>query len=216
MMLIAIYYMNNPEMSSAGDDGGSPNTNIFKGIENHEEEKEENLLGSMPDSQEDLEAIVQDANLTNSNHSSTHNLNKNKINGFVKEAENQSLNKNAKVEELSKPSHTSRSIREETKNNEEEEYKERGGSGNLNEAGSIESPKSHTNNFVVQNHDDFKNESKELLNDSTLKENLKCTNIGWNEENKHKIHIEEDKNEDENSLLNPVNGEIYSKDHLDK
>ena len=208
--------MNNTEMLGGTNEVVTSKTNLFKGEEKLDSDENGNKKELKADSQEDLEAIVQDANLGSSNNSSTHNLNKSKINGYIKESAHKNNGGNGEIEQLSRQSSTPRIQRDRLITEEEKEYDERGGSGNLNEAGNIESPKSQINNSVPLYQNEMKSVSKDHHNDSTLKENLKVTNIGWNEENKNKIQVEEDKNDEEKSLLDPINDDNYSKDELSK
>ena len=146
---------------------------------------------SKSDSQEDIEAVIQDDHIMGSNNSSSHNLNKSKINGYIKDQENYLNGNKGEVENLHKHNASSPPQKEDYSKEGEREFDERGGSGQVNDAGNLDSPHNQTkNNFIKKDSDANNSDSKLKENDKIM---LNKNNLGWDEESKNKMQSEDEK-----------------------
>lgn len=220
--MLEILYDHGLDSNHKPEEGIPAHNNLFKGEDLINGDEVDGFKGdSKSDSQEDIEAVIQDHHIMGSNNSSTHNLNKSKINGYVKDQDNYSNGNRGEVEDLHKHSTSPPPQKDDNSKEGEMEFDERGGSGQVNDAGNIDSPNNQTKNNFIRKDSDVKD------SDTKVKVNGKVdtdrNNQGWDEESKNKIQSEDEKIDEERSLLDPIcinEDEVYAKElsspHEDK
>lgn len=203
---------NGLDSNSKQEDNIPSKNNLFKGEDSANGDDVDGFkIDSKSDLHEDIEAIVQDGNIMGSNNSSSHNLNKSKINGYVRDLNKSQISNKGEVEDLHKLSSTPRSKKEDFSKEGEREFDERGGSGMVNDAGNIDSPHNQTKNNFLKKDSESKDSDSKLQGNSITK--LNKNNLGWEEESKNKIQSEDEKNDEERSLLDPIQeNDVYSKE----
>jgi hypothetical protein len=181
------------------EDNKSSNSHLFYG-NNDQQENGKNKLDAIADSQEDLEAIEHDENVIDEKEATYQNLRGNKNNGLIhdhKEGDSSEHEEEA-IERLGLDP-------EERKNNDSNADRvyneERGGSATPFDAGNLDSPNSSTHIKIKKGSD--KDATSNKSKSSSLNKSLK-NDDGW-DNNPKKGKGEDDKHDEEKSLLDPDN-----------
>lgn len=196
--------------SEKNKNAGSDNPpNIFTGdLPEHDRDRNANG-GILSESHEDLEAIAQDGNIIEENESTYQNLRGNKANGFMSDKNPKSDEANLEIEEIDKLG-LNEEEKEKASKTERKYNDQRGGSGNYNDAGNQNSPKSQTK-LVSHKSEEGHNTEREGNRSKLAARQDSERNYGWNDKNKSQA--EDEKHDEERSLLDPENeDEVYSKD----
>lgn len=129
------------DKDKANEDNKTSKSNIFYD-EADKQERGKNKIDKLTESQEDIEAIIQDVDMMQDNEATYQNLRNKKSNSFINNEDegNRSKGEIGNIEKLCVVSE------ENNKSQTDRKYiEERGGSGNAYDAGNLDSPNSQSN-----------------------------------------------------------------------